>query len=70
LWIDTFSDENACFKVERVVLNALAINPPTAPNFSYLRHPANKLAPSAIGLPSSSEKPIHHRSLDHRHAIS
>jgi hypothetical protein len=24
LWIDTFSEENACFKVERVVLNALA----------------------------------------------
>src|SRR5438105_10484662 len=31
--IDTFHEENACFKVERVVLNTLAINPPTAPNF-------------------------------------
>src|SRR5207237_4429174 len=28
---------------------------------SCLRRPANNLAPSAIDLPSSSEKPIHYR---------
>jgi hypothetical protein len=60
---DTIREENACFKVERVVLNALA-------NKWASGRRAKNLAPSAIYFPSSSEKPIHHSQLDRHYATS